>query len=274
VEEELAMNRPEEECVILGSGRSLLDLSDGERAYLNAHPNTLGMNRFLLYHEKVGIIPKAVFLADWHFPAQRIFVDLVRAARRLHPSPRFFAHSYYKSFFDRPPLHPIALRRFLGVRRRFYKKYGYWLPAFLPRVETTYFQSEPEKNSRPLFWARSLDEELYFHRGSLTTALNLVSVVYPVRKIKLLGIDLNGDKSFFAEEVERTQKHADVAQDTIAAQVGQHFTAIPHNGHEPIQAVIPGIVDRLRQDGIELVCSNQRSLLCQEQICRYEPLAP
>ena len=265
------MSDPSSECVIIGSGRSLLDLTGAEKDYLNRHPHTLALNKYLLYHDKVGVVPKFMFLADRHYPAHRVIVDSVEIARRLPTRPRFYLNVYYKWFFRFKP-RIRSVRWALQQRQTIYQERQDWIPLFLSYWKLSFFHSEPERNDRPFFWASRLKEELFFFRGSLTTAINLAHVIFPGKTIKLLGVDLDSEKSFFAEEAARVPKYYDDTNDPVAQKAGQHLTAIPLCGFKPIQSIIPRIMEHLASVGVQLVCSNPTSLLCQEGICPYRPV--
>jgi len=260
------------ECVILGSGRSILNLSGAEREYLNGHSCTLAMNKFLLFHEKAGVIPRFGFLADWHFPAARVFVEMVRLARKIPRRPVIFAHRRYKDLFEiRWQIQ--SLRRQFSERKRVYAEHGYWMPWSLGTSGVRFFHSEPERNDRPLFWANALDEELFFFRGSLTTAINLATVAFPsIRTIKLIGVDLNTNESFFHEELGQRPELTDTVYGEQQKRSPLHLTAVPMHSFPPIQTMLPAIVELLANRGIALVCCNPDSLLCREKICDYRQL--
>lgn len=265
------MSTSASEVVLLGSGRSIIDLTGAERAYLNDHPATIGLNKFLLFHEKAGILPRYVNLTDCHYPSQRVYVELVRAAARVRPRPHFLVHRYYEALHRHLPLpgrRLFPLRQRVGLLRR----HRYWFPWRLPEVDITSFYSRPIER-RPFFWARSLDEELYYSRGSLTTTLNLVPLVFPaVRRIVLVGVDLRSERPFFAEELARRPDLRDSKNDSISAQHRRYGPVIPLDDLPPIQAALPRIVAQLNRDGIEVVNVNPASLFCVEGICPCGPL--
>ena len=130
----------------------------------------------------------------------------------------------------------------------------------------------PHRNASEFYWAESLDDQLYLNRGSLTAAINLATAGFGSTTIKLVGVDLNSEKSFFAEELAETKRYYDPLHDPLAAQAEKHATAVQLPGIEPIQAVLPQVVEHLAGRGVELVCCSAGSLLCQEAICPYEPL--
>ncbi|MFC2023765.1 hypothetical protein ACFLT5_03395 [Chloroflexota bacterium] len=254
---------------IIGSGASLLDLSAEERQYLNHHANTLAMNKYLLFYEKVGVIPKNLFLSDRHFPAQRVFFESIDRARQLRPPPRYFANRYYKRLFHWAP---TRLWWNLRERLRILLRNGYWIPLTLNYRNLDFFDSGLA-NDRSFCWARSLMEELYFYRGSLTTAINLASIVFPGCHIYLVGVDLNSDVAFYADEIERRHDLLDQYHE-IGRNEEKHPTAVTIQGYPGIQSVMPKIVKLLRADGVQLLCCNPDSLLARLRICKYAPIVP
>ena len=168
-------------CFIYGSAPSLLDLTDEERAALNAHPATLAMNKFLLFKEKAGLEPTAAFLADRQFPAQLVFKRMVEVGRRMPVRPQLSINEYYRRLFSRKRTDRPWRKQ---ERKKLLAQHSFEMPTFQRYRDMTFFKSG-QNSLRPFFWAGDLSQELYFYRGSLTTALNLMNVLYPKRRITI-----------------------------------------------------------------------------------------
>src|SRR5690606_11480340 len=116
--------------------------------------HTLAMNKYLLFHEAVGVLPKGVFLADSCYPAQFVFFESIRIARGLSPRPRFFVNQYYTKLFSLRPRRYLWCRR---ERQQVLADHAYCIPWLLHYHDVTPFISR-SKSSRPCFWANDLRE--------------------------------------------------------------------------------------------------------------------
>lgn len=258
-----------DDCIILGSGRSLLGLTSAEREHLNAHPRTVGMNKYLLFWEKLGVLPSVVFLADFKPSGVMVFHETIRILRTLGRDIPFYVNAEFVRYFcDRSD------RAFIEATKAWWKRdYGYetdetvpvgfsGLRPFLVRTEQKTFQ-----------FARNLDQVLYHRRGSLTTAINLAAILWPRSTIKLLGVDLGDPGYFFDEEIQSQRPELIDASYRRAKELGRHNTALPSSKFEgTVQEALGAVAVHLAQAGSALVCCNPDSLLVREGVCRYQPL--
>lgn len=258
-----------DDCIILGSGRSLLGLTPDERAYLNSHPRTLGMNKYLLFWKKLGVLPAVMFLADFKPPGVMVFHETIRIIRTLGRDIPFYVNAEFIRFFcERTD------RVFIESTKAWWKRdYGYepdlsapvdfaGLRPFLVRTEQKTFQ-----------FAAGLDQVLYHRRGSLTTAINLAAILWPRSTIKLLGVDLGDPGYFFDEEIQAQRPELIDASYRRAKELGRHNTALPSPKFEgTVQEALAAVAAHLTQIGSTLVCCNPGSLLVREGVCRHQPL--
>lgn len=262
-------------CFILGSGPSMLDLSARDIERLNQHARTLALNKFLLFHEKIGLIPQHFFLADRHYPAQYVFFESLRIARRLGRQIHFYVNEYYRGALAFPGGH---LGTALALRRQVYAGHHYWMPFFSGYSKIDYFKNDQTSDPNDFYWAETLDERLFFYRGSLTTAINLATIIFPGADICLVGVDLKGLGSFFEPEIKTVPRlNEGLAEGTlrkhqIARDAGTHLTALEYNGTPGVQAVLPKVVAHLKGRGVELLCANKDSLLVEAEICPYRSI--
>ncbi|HJX62727.1 MAG TPA: hypothetical protein VJ860_02110 [Polyangia bacterium] len=226
-----------DEVFVLGSGPSMLELEAEERQYLQEQ-QTVAMNRYLIFWEKLGIWPKYVFLADMHPPAPRVLeLTLARIFQSKHP-PRLWLNRHYRVSC------PLALET----------QFFYW----------DYFRGGVES------WASSCDDHLYFWRGSLSSLLNLLTIKRVGRKIKLVGVDLGRPGTFFDDELRSYPEL--LPPDDVGRPM--HTTAIPRDGKGGIQEKWPWMMEQIRRAGMDLVCCNPQSLLVEQGLCEYEPIIP
>lgn len=223
-----------EELFILGSGASILRLTDAERSMLNASA-TVAMNKYLLYWDMIGVWPSYTFLGDAQETAPEI---LTRSIETLVQSPS------------------KSLPKFLLV-----DLYRSWP---LAAMKPMWFRRPIHNGDHP--WATSIDEPMYFHRGSLTCLLNLVTVLRLAPKITLMGVDLDDGKAFYAERYDRETILHD-SWEGLRHATGAHPTAIEYQNIPPIQDRLPWVFGKMKEMGIDVFCQNPNSLLVKQGLC-------
>ncbi len=254
------------ECFIIGSGRSLLNLTPEEKQYLNTHPNVLALNKYLLFYEQIGILPKALFIADGHYPTPMIVFKIMRKAQTLAQKPTYYLDEFYRKLFVIPPLESVWARK---RRDKMFVDNEYVAPLGIDYPNVVFFKHRWGEYSG-FSWAKTLKESLYWFHTSLLTAINLAFVIYPGCDIKLLGVDLQGPEAFYHEEI---MKHPDLLDHHYRRSIkelGQHPTAVAQtpDGRTMFDA-LEMIVFELEKHGVKLLCCNPNSLLVTQNVCKY-----
>ncbi|MFM1920864.1 MAG: hypothetical protein RLZZ303_2498 [Candidatus Hydrogenedentota bacterium] len=253
---------------VLGSGASLLRLGPEECARVERGP-AVAMNKYLLFWELAGIWPSHYFLADIHYPALRVYEESVAIARTRKPAPHFLLDESYRlryggGFAKRMRNLPFQLRQ------RWRHGYTYQ-PSSLP-AGATYFK-RCHRWAAPQIWGETLDDLMYFHRGSLSVLINLLTVLRLGRHIKLLGVDLGTPGSFYDEAIQsRPYLFDDYMRLQQSGAVKEHVTAATFQGMPGIQAKWPFIQENVERRGFRLSCCNPDSLLVREGLCPYAPV--
>lgn len=259
---------------VLGSGSSLLNLTNKEKEYLNSQ-TTIAMNKYLIFWEKIGVFPKYYFLGDIHFPAIKVFEEsykiIKNASRPIHC---LLDESYNLAYFNslgqdlnffQWTKKNIKRQTILAFRDR------YFYNPFVNIENVTFFKRHHRHNS-PLAWADRLDDRMFFYRGSLSVLLNLISVLNMGRQIKLLGVDLTA-KNFFDEEI---KARPDLWDKWMRQQSGDsrnlHATALSRDGQGGIHTQWKFISLKLGERGFNVFCCNPDSLLVRENLCEYAPI--
>lgn len=255
------------ECFIIGSGSSLLRLSDDEKAYLNNHPNTIGMNKYLIFHDIINVVPKYMFLGDYHFPAHKVFKETIDIAENNFPKIIFFVDRYYYNLFVNPlsDIYFNLKERLILLLKHFY------LARLIIKYDNLYFFKAQRKYLNSFFWGNTLEQELFFHKGSLTTAINLANILFPGCNIKLIGVDLNNPYYFFEQILEKRKDLFDPITHIKSRETGKFFPVIKTKVGS-ILDYIPDIVNELKSQNINLYCCNKESLLIEENLCEYSPI--
>lgn len=263
-----APNSPADVVYVLGSGASINRLTPAEREHLRARP-TVAMNKYLLFWDIVGVWPSHFFLADIHYPALRVYEESVAIAAKHAPAPHFLLDDAYRARYGGGRLKRL---RNLPFRIRQRRRHGFdYNPAALP-ARATYFK-RCHSWKAPQVWAESLDEWMYFHRGSLSVLINLLTVLRIGRHIKLLGVDLGTPGSFYDDAIAaKPHLFDDYLRMQRSGAVQQHVTAATYRGMPGIQAQWPFIQRNVERHGLALSCCNPDSLLVTEGLCPHAPV--
>lgn len=228
------------DCIyILATGPSLSKISDKEKVEISKSLS-VGMNRYVLFWKKFGIWPNYFFLGDKYVAAPEIFIEACNVILK-----------------EGKPIHFLVDEFFQGAS-----------PVTYPAI----FFKRWHFDSHEARWAQSLDEQLFFWRGSLTCLINLICVLKIAPKIKLVGVDLNRPGSFFEREVQANPQIEDPIN-LNAAKLGVHSTAMRGTrGEAGIEAKWPYLMEQAKLSGVDVVCCNPNSLLVKSGVCPYEPI--
>lgn len=236
------------EIFILGSGSSVLELSEEEKEYIRGS-QSIAMNRFILFWETAGIWPSFVFLADSLGVAWRVFAKTVEMILQ-------------ESDCDRPTL-------------LLESEFELAVPLSL---DALFFRRDDRLGNNHKL-AESIDQQLFFHRGSLTSLLNLVWVLRLAPHVRLVGIDLNRPGTFF-EEKKYDRRYADVFNpwDDVASSQGVHATVANMAGlgwgNDSMLDQFDLLLTELKSRGVTVTSANESSLLVQEGFCKFDPVLP
>lgn len=216
---------------IIGSGMSLLDLDKQEKNRLR-DSYTIAMNKYLMFWEIINIWPKAVFLADHHYPAPLVLRKSLEISRdnNQNEPPVFLLNQCYQSW---PCIHPAV-----------------------------FFDREPGMVGKSA-WAENLEEPMLNFRGSLVTLLNLLYVLEVKGPVILLGIDLNRKESFYDQEI---KKYPELFDRFMKADTKMHATAEAIDGYPSIVEKLPWVFQKLHEKGIECFNFSSTGLLAEENI--------
>lgn len=262
------------EIFILGSGRSIEDLTAEEKAYINSAACRLALNKFTAFHDVCGIMPTHVFFLDNHEPASRRFLQYVFDVCRAQGL-RGMTFVVNKELQG----HIAASAAGYGWKRLTHSRLGRRLIRTRTRSATVFrgpahcrFEYAINRDflgGDP--WASSLKEPLFHHRGSLTSALNYAAIRFPGAKVKLVGVDLNRSGYFYQSHLESLQFEWQDFSTPIGREAGVHFSMVPHYGTTLFDR-FDYVVDCLRRTNNELVCCSAEGELVKRGLVEYEPV--
>jgi hypothetical protein len=224
---------------LLGSGPSLLDLTEEQKKTISNHAS-LAMNRYIIFWEKIGIWPSYVCLGD-----SGADVTYLAIMNTLSSNKR-----------------PVYL-----MLEKYYKKFEPEKNTYCSNV--TFFKKSYSEHC--LNWSHSLEEKMFFYRGSLTSVLNLVAVERLAQHVCLLGVDLDRCGYFWTDE-ESSSKELYFPIEKDEKKLGCHvtFKSVRYNGcivdHWDI------ITQNYLKLGIDLKCGNKNSALVKLGLVEYEDI--
>lgn len=253
---------------LIGCSRSVLDLTDEERARINRSRFVLGMNKFVYFHKIAGIVPTHVWFAEDHDPTPRILDDIFAYCRRE----RMRGLTFVLGSLFRRRVRAGALRYNLArVRRKLrWDRSRNWSLMHAPAGCSYEYVTRNDwmEGGR---WATRLDEPMYHLRTAFTAALNYLAVRHPGGTIRLVGTDFNTGGYFFGDEMKRQGLAWDDWTTAVQAEQGKHTAAIEYGGRTVFDG-FPYMKDQLDRAGIRLVCNNPTSETVLRGLATYAPI--
>ena len=262
-----------ENVVILGSGMSILDLGKDELDYINNCKHRIAMNKFMAFYEKSKIIPNEIYFNDVY--GYYVFLYIVRKCVSqnikgltfyIHPFLKMllYKRSYVKNFFSDLWFRLLAMGKIilkLNVDCDFHRFILFRKFEYI-RISDDYNLVSLRLNNwlKGGQWANDFKSELFHFRGSLTTCINVASIIEPGADVLLVGNDFNGSEYFYEKELnESGVKWKDYTFDQIK-KAGVHYSFQNVNGHT-MEEKFPFILRELQKRGMGLYCLNKDSLL-------------
>jgi hypothetical protein len=257
--------RPDE-VFLLGCSRSMLELTAEEVGYINRARCVLALNKFVLYHDVVGIVPTHVWFTEVHHPGPEILRHILRYCRRVGLDRITFVVLPRGTFQPRPIAYwkDVLIRKARGLHT--------WQIYRIPRrsgVEFVTLNHYLEGGD----WAVSLDQPLFHLRTSFTCALNYLAIQYPGTTIKLVGTDFNTHGYFFDEQISRHKIDFSDWTTPIQDEHKRHFAAVEHGGSTVFDA-FPVIKENVHANNCRLVCNNPGSEVVRRGLASFEPIIP
>ena len=193
--------------VILGSGKSILALSAGERAFINQCDARIAINKFGAFGDTSGLVPSHIFFLDSYDEScrnvlQHTFARAIQQARRgmtfvvsdalrgkcvtcTDSQRSSLEAAQYFSQLEHDPFAWRTLTDFTGDADSF----------LIPPESNLQFRQHHE-------WlaggprAKASNEPLFPFRASLTSAINYATIEFPHSVIWLVGADFT-DGAYF-----------------------------------------------------------------------------
>jgi len=276
-----------DKVIVLGSGESILRLSQAEKDYINNCKTVIAVNKFMAFYEKSGLLPTHIYYHDlW---GANLFTFILKKCRDNNlENLTIFSNSFYKTITWRKK-HEKLLCVFGDIFRYRLKSVGVMLLRWFQNCSIhkykvfrpmRYYQlplgceiysisiSQWDKGGN---WATKLNNKIFHFRGSLTSVLNIASIIAPEQEILLVGNDFNGSRYFYEEELnDLGVEWKDYTYD-IVKRAGIHYSFQEVNGTK-MEDQFPFIINSLRKTGNALYCNNKDSLLVKEAGVSYRSI--
>lgn len=253
------------EVIILGSGMSILDLSETEIDYINQCPVVIAVNKFMAFYKKANIVPTHVYYVDAYQASVILFLkyifDVCRKDKLENLTFILGKHLNHKRVFSNS-LYFHLKQQYLKLKK--INDPNFFLVPKNCHFEFVSHQDWLDGNE----WSNSLENPLFHYRGSLSTVLNYVSIKYPNHPIKLVGVDFNSPGYFFQEELEKLDFAWQDWTTPVTKEEKVHFSAIPYEG-TTIFDKFDFILDNLKRSGNEIFSCNSNSLLVTKKLVKY-----
>lgn len=268
---------------ILGSGKSILSLSTKEIDIINSSNNIIAMNKYMAFYELSDIRPNAIYFHDIY--GVNVFSYIVQKCNKqqlsnitwfLHPYLSMFLYTkkkqlcmnILKDFYYRlMALIKIILKLNRNCRLHRYvlfRKFHYFKIPSTHRIINVEI-GDWLKGGK---WADSFNDKLFHFRGSLTTCINVASIISPNSDIILVGNDFNGSEYFYEEELKRSGLIFEDYTTKIVKNAGVHYSFIKVKGTS-MEEKFPFIQKELSKRGCHLYCTNPNSLLVTKAGVKY-----
>lgn len=249
----------QKEVIILGSGMSILNLSNKEKEYINNCEIIIAINKFMAFYKKAEILPTHVYFVDNYQSSTKLFLQHVFNVCRSDKltNLNFIIN---KSFKDKIISNDFVYK----IKKKYWNfKYGKisedWDLFLVPQncnFQFIYHQPFLEGDN----WAKTLDESLFHYRGSLSTVLNYISIEFPSRIIKMIGVDFNSPEYFFQKELENLKFDWKDWTTSIVNEKKIHFSAIEYEG-TTIFDKFEFMIENLKKSNNSLYSCSPESLL-------------
>lgn len=261
-------NRNIDRVIVLGSGPSVLDLTEEEKNYINRCKYVIAFNKFMAFYKKAGILPTHVYFHDRHDRSRTFFKYILQVCRKdrlenltFFTNKEFAARTSLFAFFR---FNKFRLERFLfnkSLGEKTEEWMGFYLKGLMRYPKKSVVHSiEITPSLIGGKWAESLNDKIFHYKGSITSVLNICSILFPYKDVFLVGTDFNSTSYFFEEELGRLEfEWKDHTYDSVK-ETGVHYSFQQTYG-KTIDDKFPYVLKSMKTTHNTLYCINPNSLL-------------
>lgn len=290
-----------DKCVlVLGSGKSILNLTQEEKKFLNSCDVKIGINKYAAFHKIPGISPTHVYFHDDYSYESIIFLKHIfkTLIKDKLTETTFIVSPNYKGHFStnliqfflkkaqivianftekilmklcRLLIKPISKDFFNYLKITISKKMisaDIQRLSILPKKSKVEYVEIQDWKSRNNKWANDLKQKLYHYRGSFTSVLNYIAIEYPNRNILLAGVDFNSPEYFFEENLRKLNFDTSDWTTQIVKENKKHFSIINFEGTK-MDDEFPFIINELEKTNNKMYSLSSQSYLVEQNFVDY-----
>ena len=276
-------NRDINRVIVLGSGMSILDLTKEEKEHINRCKYVIAFNKFMAFYKKAGVLPTHIYFHDNHDASINFFKYILEVCKKdkLKNITFFVNNEYaaactlYNSFLIKLYIYKLKVLRKIfkinlgQIKNNYIELYNERKIMYFPKGSSLYsFNISDWLKGGD--WAKSMQETIFHYRGSLTSVLNIVTILFPDTDVFLVGTDFNNSQYFFEEEINKLKfSWKDWTYDLVIKN-GKHFSFQDYQGTTMNDCLL-FIIESMGKTNNSLFCVNPNSLLTQSGI-KYKSL--
>lgn len=286
--------------VVLGSGNSIKELSQSQLQILNRAKVRIAINKFGGFYELAGIKPTHIFFYDDYSKSSILFLKYIFGKLRENGlkgitfivSEKYKGYLFNNKFMYFRKTYCLLIMRYLTdnsiklgrliikpidikLFNRFKKSVGldfenieFFRFGLLPKKSMIQYIEIQNWKTRGNFWANSLNQKLYHYRGSFTSVLNYISILYPNSNILLAGVDFNSPCYFFENELDKLKFETADWTTNISKKNKKHFSIIDFEGTK-IDDELPFVINELKKTNNEMFSFSKNSYLVNEGFVKF-----
>lgn len=288
----MTKDKSKDYVVILGSGESINQLTKEQRKFINSCSVKIAINKFAAFYEKAEIVPTHIYFTDHHIGAPRnmLLYIIDKFKKEKIRNITFIVSIFYSNTFKTPfyfylyTIKRLVVNKTVNIMYRlndkffkrinvpvskkiksrlnliFKKDISYISIPSQIKVQYVDIQDWLQKGGK---WAKDLNTPLYHFKGSISSTLNYVSIVFPNKKVLLVGVDMNSSKYFFEEELNKLDFITHDWTDKVVKKNNKHISIIPYNGVK-IDDEMPYILRELSKTNNTLFSINKNSYFVEK----------
>lgn len=269
--------------IILGCGESIKSLKQEEIDFINNCKIKIAMNKFMGFYDLTGIIPNCVYFHDELDNSFFMYRYILEKCKKENvENLTIFTNKHFKGLSSNYGLFYLLFLKLRVIikwyifNRMNWKADKIYKDLPLKKIEIPksckFISLELEPYDQGKNWAKSINEKLFNYKGSLSSILNLCSILSPNTPIYLVGNDFNGSKYFFQEALEKLNIPTSDFSTEIVKKNNKHMSFIPTENGKTFSDKVPYIIKQLQETGNTLYCTNPNSLLVTKCGINYKSL--
>ena len=272
-------SRDIDRVIVLGSGMSILDLTKEEKKHIARCKYVIAFNKFMAFYKKAGVLPTHVYFYDKHDNSFDFFKYILKVCRKdslcnltfitneLYAQNRKSFKSFFK--FYRLRIEKKVLHKKLSIEEKEWIR-NFKNNSLLYPINSKILAINVGTMIEGGDWAANLKQKIFHYRGSLTSVLNICTILFPNTDVFLVGNDFNYSSYFFEEEINELKfAWKDWTYDLVKKE-GKHFSYQNYQGTS-MEDNFLFIIESMSKTNNNLYCINPNSLLIESGV-KYKPL--